>query len=379
MNIKQRSYASLSGQPVDRFPVTVLYNYLYFEDHFNELTGLPGWEMYRWLSSPPEGYLELFRKMISQAPFELLQVHQAPSRQEREDSEFFEQEGHLYLRDNRSGAVERLDTVSGHAKDYKASEVQRIFDRADIRSVIKVPTPQDLLDLGLNDYLDQVVRDFGKDHYIISGGVVGTIYGCGQYVGQQNLLAMLVDRPDFADELCARFTEQNLATIHQLTAAKGDAIYIDDATATREMISLKHYERFCLPYMKTLIDEIHRLGHQAIVIYFGGVEDRLEAIASTGADGLQFETRMKSYTNDIEDAARRVGKQVTLFGNIDPVSVLQDASDPELDAEIQRQLSAGRLGRGFILSTGSPITPGTPLQRVQKFLASVQEPAGYST
>jgi len=38
-------------------------------------------------------------------------------------------------------------------------------------------------------------------------------------------------------------------------------------------------------------------------------------------------------------------------------------------AEVARQLEAGRHARGFLTCTGSPITPFTPLERVQRFIA----------
>ena len=117
-----------------------------------------------------------------------------------------------------------------------------------------------------------------------------------------------------------------------------------------------------------MVDEIHRLGHKAILIYFGGVADRLDQIASLGADGLSVETSMKGYTNDIQSIAQKIGQRVTLFGNINPVGVLQDGADAELEAEIRYQATAARHARGFIMCTGSPITPFTPLQRVRRFI-----------
>jgi hypothetical protein len=368
MNSKQRCRAALMGLPTDRPPVTVLYNMLYYEDHFSELTGLPPHELVRWLNSDPEEYFHLFKIMHAKAPFEMLQPHMAPSRSERQASEFIFQDGRLVRRNRFSGALEDLHSVSGHAKDYAANQAQKIFSPRDIERVIEVPDPKKQVAEGYNDYLARFVEEMGNDHYIVSGGVVGTIYSCGWYLGQQNTLAMLLDQPDLVTAVCQRITEQNIATIHQLASAGGDAIYIDDATATSDMISLKHYERFSLPYMTLMVNEIHRLGHQAILIYFGGVMDRLEAIASTGADGLLMETSMKGYTNDMAEAVRRVGKSITLFANIDPLGILQDASEASLETEIRRQFMAGRSGRGFVISTASPITPATPLSRVQKFL-----------
>jgi uroporphyrinogen-III decarboxylase len=179
---------------------------------------------------------------------------------------------------------------------------------------------------------------------------------------------MMLEQPDLLDYLISKQLEQTVEHLRCLAAAGGDAIYIDDAMTTSDMISVGLYERFSLPAMTALVDEIHRLGHKAIVIYFGGVADRLDQIASIGADGVLVETSMKGYVNDIGDCVDRIGDQTTLFGNIDPVGVIQDGSDEDLEAEIRRQLDAGRQGRGFILSPASPLTPSTPLERIQRFI-----------
>ena len=139
---------------------------------------------------------------------------------------------------------------------------------------------------------------------------------------------------------------------------------------TSDMVSARYYERFSLPYIRCMVDEIHRLGHKAIVIYFGGVMDRLDLIAESGTDGLIVETSMKGYVNDIGEIVRKIGNRTTLFGNIDPAGVLENGSDEEMESEIDRQITAGKQGRGFILSTGSPITPGTSLPRIQRFIRS---------
>jgi uroporphyrinogen-III decarboxylase len=127
--------------------------------------------------------------------------------------------------------------------------------------------------------------------------------------------------------------------------------------------------------MKAMVAEIHRLKHKAILIYFGGIMDRLELIAATGADGLLPEASMKGFVNDTAEIARRIGDRMTIFSNIDPVEVLQNGTDANLAAEISRQVEAGRAARGFILSTASPITPSTPLARVQRFLELGQRQA----
>ena len=80
------------------------------------------------------------------------------------------------------------------------------------------------------------------------------------------------------------------------------------------------------------------------------------------------EASMKGFVNDTVEIARRIGDRMTLFSNIDPVAILQNGSDAQLEAEIRRQIEAGRSAHGFILSTASPITPSTPLARVRRFI-----------
>ena len=370
MTSRERVHAALEGSPTDRFPVTSLYHQLYRHDHFTELTGLPAWRRHEWLGSSPERYLQLFSLMQELTPFELLQPDGAPSRASRERVEFVERDGHGWRHGLTGDTWQQLDVParSGHATDYHANETQRVLDEADAREQVRVVSAEAMIADGQNDYLDAVVSCYGETEFILNGGVVGTFYGCSAYLGLTNLYALLVENPRLVECLSQRLLEQNIETIRRYAAAGGDAVYVDDACTTCDMISVAHYERFSLPYMRQMVDEIHRHGLKAILIYFGGIADRLEQIVSLNADGLLFECSMKGYVNDVAEIACRVGDRVTIFGNVDPVGVLQDGTEAQLEREVERQRAAGRRARGFILSTGSPITPSTPLRRVQHFI-----------
>jgi len=365
MTNKERVHAVLEGKPVDRFPVTAIYNFLYYADHFAEVTGEPEWRLHAWKNARVEQHMAVYRAMIDKAPFELLQPHSAPSREWRNRQEFLKKDGKAFRHDTKTDGWYPLDetTRSGHATDCSANEEQRIYNKHDVDEHVLVNSAEDMLATGCNDYIEATVAEFGSDQFILSGGVIGTVYSCSSYLGLTRLFELMIDDADLVDYLCAKILEQNIETIRQLAAAGGDAIYIDDATSTCDMISVEHYERFSLPYMKVMVEEIHKLGHKAILIYFGGIADRLEQIASIGADGLVMETSMKGYVNDIQETVSTIGDQVTLFANIDPVGVLQNGTDAELEAEIRRQCCAGQKGRGFIISTSSPIPSSSVMPR----------------
>ena len=370
MNSKERMHAALAGRPVDRMPVTVLYNQLYYRDHFSELTGRDSREMHQWLASSPEEHYRLYAEMLAKAPFEALQLQGAAPRAEREAVGFEWKQGDFYTIDKRTGKRTLVagHTPGGHASDYAANETQKVFNKADVKRLIKTVKAEVMLKDGRFDYITETVRRLGNEQFIISGGNCCILWPCASYLGQTNMLMKLIDDPSLIDELSKRVLEQQIEDIRACCALGGDAFYIDDAMCYSDVISVEHYERFSLPYLKQMVAEIHRHDHKAILIYFGGVMDRLEQIASSKADGLLVEATMKSYTNDINKIAETIGQKISLFGNIDPIGVLQNGSDEDLKREIQRQAQAGKKCRGFIMSTGSPITPSTPLSRVQKFL-----------
>jgi uroporphyrinogen-III decarboxylase len=63
-----------------------------------------------------------------------------------------------------------------------------------------------------------------------------------------------------------------------------------------------------------------------------------------------------------------------VLGNLDAIHLLAEASEEELRAEIARQIEVGRRNRSrFVMSTGSPITPDTPVSRVRLYCDLVHE------
>ncbi len=64
----------------------------------------------------------------------------------------------------------------------------------------------------------------------------------------------------------------------------------------------------------------------------------------------------------------RVGGRCAVLGNLDAIGVLEQGSEAEVRAEIARQIRAGRRNKSrFIASVGSPVTPGTPPERVRLY------------
>jgi uroporphyrinogen-III decarboxylase len=100
-------------------------------------------------------------------------------------------------------------------------------------------------------------------------------------------------------------------------------------------------------------------------------------ILAMGMDALGMEESKKNFRTEIEDIVDRVRGRYVVVGNLDAVGVLQNGSEERLRAEIGRQVAAGRRNESrFIMSLGSPVTPDTPVERVQLYCDLAHELGG---
>jgi len=331
------------------------------------LTGKPAWTYYQWLYASPDEHLEGYRILASQLPFDWLEPVGAPSREEREVTQFEERGGKHFQINTRTGDAWELNEDLPH-RAGTANQERRVFQRKDVNELVRVTSAERSISLGHGDYVTAAVEAFGEDKFILNGGVTGTFWDCTWYLGMVNLFMAIREEPDLVDYLSSRLLEQSIERIRALAARGGDGIYIDDAITTNDVISASDYERFSMPYVSEMIKEAHSLGQKVILIYFGGIADRVEQVLSLGADGLIMETSMKSYINDLRDIASQTKGRTCLFGNIDPVGIVQKGTDEQLQEEIERQICIGRSLGSFVVSTGSPITPLTPVERIRRFI-----------
>ncbi|MEK7475765.1 MAG: uroporphyrinogen decarboxylase family protein [Candidatus Coatesbacteria bacterium] len=368
MTTKERVFSALEGRPAGPTPVTSPYVGLFQLDHFGEYTGRPNWHWAQWMNAGPADYLRVFREMHRQTPFDILQPHGAPSHGERESVEVVEKNGKPWRHDRRNDSWTSLETVSGHAMDFAANEERHVRTRGDADRMMR-PTPvRQALESGRYDYVRAVVEGMGADHFVLSGGVIGTLFSVQPFTGESALLEMMVEDPGLLDYIARKALASSIEEVRALAACGGHGIFVDESLATSDAISPAQYERFCLPVTRALVEEIHRHGHQAFVYYFGGVADRLDLVAATGADVVGVEASMKGYVNDLPDIARKLGNRVAVLGNVDPLGTLEQGTGSELEAEVRRQAGAREFARGYLASTGSPITPRTTLGRVREFL-----------
>ena len=363
-------------EATERCPVVVPYVMLSNADHWAEYTGEPIYEFYRWQWLRPEEHVKLYETFYEKTPFDWMQPYPVPGAQVRGEMEVRFIGDRPFLYNRRKDKMEPVpENIHEAGSGGAPNERRKIADISDIRGAIPTTRAEEIRDRGDIDMQRAFVDRYGREHFVITGGVVNTFYSCSYHVGMTHLYEMLIDEPLFILELEKRILEANIETIRSLAMAGGDAIYIDDATATSDMISVDFYEKFSLPFLREQVREIKRLGMKAILIYFGGVDDRLDQILSVEPDGLILEARMKNFNNDVGYAAQKTKGKCVIFGNLNPTDV-ERQSLGWLSREMERQARSVWPYSPHIVSTGSPLTPGTTLERMRELISLASQIRG---
>ncbi len=147
----------------------------------------------------------------------------------------------------------------------------------------------------------------------------------------------------------------------QITAG-ADAVQIFDSWVG--CLSPDDYSEFVLPHMRQLIQ---KLKPEVPVIHFGtGTSALLELMKETGGNVIGLDWRV-----DLGEAWERLGYDVAVQGNLDPVVLFSSPSEIRRRAEKILEKAAGRPGHIFNLGHG--VLPGTPVDNVMTLVDTVHE------
>jgi uroporphyrinogen decarboxylase len=129
-------------------------------------------------------------------------------------------------------------------------------------------------------------------------------------------------------------------------------------------LSPDDYREFVLPHTREVIRGV-RAG--VPVIHFGtGTAALLELMHEAGGDVLGLDWRVR-----LDDGWRRVGHDVAVMGNLDPVALF--ANQDLLRAQAKRILDQAGGRAGHIFNLGHGILPQTPVENVIALVDMVHE------
>jgi MtaA/CmuA family methyltransferase len=140
--------------------------------------------------------------------------------------------------------------------------------------------------------------------------------------------------------------------------AGADFITIHDMGGSPGFIGPAKYEQFVYPAQKLLIAE---LPAPRVLSVCGNTNKSMELLAQTGADAISVDQ-----TSDLV-ASRKTLTDTLLFGSIDPVAILWQGSQAEIEEAVRRAKEAGV----DAIWPGCDLVPQTPIENLKAFTAGI--------
>ena len=379
MTGRERIEAAFYSEGTEQTAAVVPYEDICFRDHWEQVTSCPWW----YQVSPHIDHQLCWRhQALAATGQDWFRVHPGYSQQRRGELRVDDRPDGVFMVDLRTGDEKRLERppVGGSflrvgAGSAEASHLPRSPE--DLDAIIPASPERGVATAARSGRLDLAaaeVRQLGSELFPIAH-VGSPLWTCFMRVGYETVMTLLADRPDLVHHACERLLTRAVQHIRETADAGVAGIWIEECLT--DMISPQAYETVNLPYLGRLVTEIREAGMVSIYYFCGDPARRWELLLSAGADALALEEGKKGFAIDIEQVMEYVRGRCVVLGNLDAIGVLQDGSEDELRAEIDRQMKAGRRNGGrFIMSLGSPVTPTTPLERVRLYCEMVRQAGG---
>ncbi len=190
--------------------------------------------------------------------------------------------------------------------------------------------------------------------YLIEGGHSQTFLGTKR---------MMYGEPDAWHRLLSRLARLTADYLRMQIEAGADAVQLFDSWVGA--LSPADYRRYVAPHARAVLDPLRELG--VPVIHFGTQTAAILAdMRRAGGTVIGVDWRI-----DLGEAWSRVGYDVAVQGNLDPVKLLAPWS---VVSESAREVLASAAGRpGHVFNVGHGILPETPVETVASLVSFVHE------
>jgi uroporphyrinogen decarboxylase len=175
--------------------------------------------------------------------------------------------------------------------------------------------------------------------------------------------ALMMQQPAVWRQLMTSLTQMISAYLIAQVHAGAQALCLFDSRV--DVLSTGDYRDYVLPYTQQIMDHVRSTGVPLIHVgtNSAGMIDYATAI---GCTVLGVDWRI-----DLATVYERLGSQVALQGNLDPLALF--ATWPELRRRAEHVLQCVNARPGHIFNLGAPIVPSPPEDNIRRLVAFVHE------
>ncbi len=228
----------------------------------------------------------------------------------------------------------------------------------DDRDPARLPRPDPLKSPRMLDRIE-ALRAYARDYAgecSIMGWVEGPAAEAADLRGVAAFMMDLIDDEIYAGKLMDLCVDAGIEFARAQIEAGADTIGIGDAVCSQ--LSPDLYERLVLPRQERLLRSIRDAGAVVRLHICGDITHLLEGIRTLPIDILDVDHMV-----DMARVRRAVGAEVTLAGQIDPVSGIRFGVPDRIREEIRGTRKT--VGDPYMVAAGCEIPPGTPYENLR--------------
>lgn len=368
MNGREKMLAAISKDGAPEMPVTIAYDVIYYRDHVAPLCVLPWSDIY---AQDPDKRAARFSEEVGTLGFDSMFIRNYSLPRETDSVSISVRDGKVWQYDRIAGTETEIPEPKV-GSDHTPIPFQNewLEDPEDVDRLLD-PEIEKLRQIIAHDFVDRTatLKLVNKHRDRLPYAIVFVPFVKFLLLfGVANGFVMTQEDPKLVQRFCEKYLHG--ITMNEIrNAASFGAAYIQMDLGFMDMIAPEIYKTMVEPSIRQMMDEIRGLGMYCHLNYLGDSGRILDDILALDADLYRFEDAKSGFLNDIGEIIDRAPGRFALEGNLNAITILQDGTDEQLEAEVKHMMQLGQMNKGrFIMCTGSSVTPFTPLERIERYL-----------
>lgn len=192
-----------------------------------------------------------------------------------------------------------------------------------------------------------------------------------QGMGMNAFAMALRKNPKLIEERFEQTTEFVIG-LFKIYAELGAKVFFeggDIAFKSGPLINPKYIDKYVLPSMKKVTEAVHEWGAKIIFHSDGDITSLLDFVVESGFDALHC---LEPPYVDLELVKKKVGDRLCLLGNIDTSYILVDGTQKEVEDAVKYAIKKLGPGGGYILSPSNS-HPAMSYQRIKWMIEATKK------
>jgi len=215
----------------------------------------------------------------------------------------------------------------------------------------------------LLDALRALKTDKELNEVPIICGVVGPFMLTCQLRGIEKTMMEISVEPGAIYPILEKATEWCKLFCGEAGRAGADVITVIDATSTGDILGPDQYRSFAMPYHRNIARHLADIDLRSVLHICGNIKKNLAMMSDCGFDGISVDQCM-----DIAWAKAKMNGRTACVGNVDPTSTLLTKGPEVVRAETLEVVRKG----SDIIAPGCGFAPRTPLMNIRAMSEAVK-------